>query len=127
VVHEVIRDGFLEAHIPSIRARYKANRDAMATALRSHLPAGCEWQAPEGGMFFWIRLPVGLDAMALLPKAVDAGIAYVPGAAFYAQQPDARTLRLSFVTLTPELIGEGVDKLGRLLRATLDAVQEAAP
>ncbi|MCP6280348.1 hypothetical protein NL459_27355, partial [Klebsiella pneumoniae] len=64
---------------------------------------------------------------ALLPKAVDAGIAYVPGAAFYAQQPDARTLRLSFVTLTPELIGEGVDKLGRLLRATLDAVQEAAP
>lgn len=127
VVHEVIRDGFLEAHIPSIRARYKANRDAMATALRSHLPAGCEWQAPEGGMFFWIRLPVGLDAMALLPKAVDAGIAFVPGAAFYAHQPDPRTMRLSFVTLTPALIEEGVAKLGRVLHEALAGLAEAAP
>ena len=70
-------------------------------------------------MFFWIRLPEGLDAMTLLPRAVDAGIAYVPGAAFYAHQPDPRTLRLSFVTLTPDLIAEGVDKLGRMLHEAL--------
>ncbi len=127
VVHEVIRNGFLDQHVPSIRARYKANRDAMAAALREHLPPGCDWQSPEGGMFFWIRLPAGLDAMALLPRAVDAGVAYVPGAAFYAQRPDARTLRLSFVTLTPTLIAEGVAKLGRMLHEALEVAAEHAP
>jgi len=127
VVHEVIQDGFLDRHVPKIRALYKANRDAMAVALRQHLPAGCEWQMPEGGMFFWIRLPEGLDAMALLDTAVDAGIAYVPGAAFFAQQPDKRSLRLSFVTLTPQLIGEGVAVLGRVLREQLERVAEHAP
>jgi len=90
VVYEVIKNGFLDEHVPKIRARYKANRDAMATALKQHLPAGCEWQSPKGGMFFWIRLPAGLDAMALLPQAVEANIAYVPGAAFYASAPDPR-------------------------------------
>ncbi|WP_431101290.1 PLP-dependent aminotransferase family protein [Roseateles noduli] len=128
VVHEVIKGGFLDEHVPKIRARYKANRDAMAKALAESLPPGCEWQTPEGGMFFWIRLPEGLDAMALLPRAVDAGIAYVPGAAFYAHQPDTRTLRLSFVTLTPDLIAEGVDKLGRVLHEALAlTTAETAP
>lgn len=127
VVHEVIKGGFLDEHVPKIRARYKANRDAMAAALRDFLPAGCEWQKPEGGMFFWIRLPEGLDAMALLPRAVDAGIAYVPGAAFYAHQPDPRTLRLSFVTLTPDLITEGVEKLGRMLHEALAQTAETTP
>ena len=119
VVHEVIKNGFLDQHVPKIRARYKANRDAMAAALEQHLPAGCEWQSPAGGMFFWIRLPEGFDAMALLPLAVEAGIAYVPGAAFYAHRPDPRSLRLSFVTLTPDLITEGVAILGRVLREAL--------
>ncbi|MDC6168966.1 aminotransferase-like domain-containing protein [Paucibacter sp. XJ19-41] len=119
VVHEVIKNGFLDLHVPKIRARYKANRDAMAAALQEHLPTGCEWQSPAGGMFFWIRLPEGFDAMALLPLAVEAGIAYVPGAAFYAHKPDPRSLRLSFVTLTPELITEGVAILGRVLREAL--------
>ncbi|MCU7374153.1 PLP-dependent aminotransferase family protein [Paucibacter sp. O1-1] len=119
VVHEVIKNGFLDLHVPKIRARYKANRDAMAAALQEHLPPGCEWQSPAGGMFFWIRLPEGFDAMALLPLAVEAGIAYVPGAAFYAHKPDPRSLRLSFVTLTPELITEGVGILGRVLREAL--------
>lgn len=128
VVHEVIKGGFLDEHVPRIRARYKANRDAMAKALAESLPPGCEWKKPEGGMFFWIRLPEGLDAMALLPRAVEAGIAYVPGAAFYAHQPDTRTLRLSFVTLTPDLIAEGVDKLGRVLHEALAlTTAETAP
>jgi 2-aminoadipate transaminase len=99
----------------------------MAAALQAHLPPGCEWQLPQGGMFFWVRLPAGLDAMALLPRAVAAGIAYVPGAAFYAHQPDPRTLRLSFVTLTPALIAEGVEKLGRMLHEALEPAAEHAP
>ncbi|MBA4344023.1 MAG: 2-aminoadipate aminotransferase [Methylibium sp.] len=127
VVHEVIKNGFLDQHVPKIRARYKANRDAMAAAMQAHLPAGCEWQNPEGGMFFWVRLPEGFDAMALLPLAVEAGIAFVPGAAFYAQHPDPRTLRLSFVTLTPDLITEGVSILGRVLREAMAEAPELTP
>ena len=117
----------VRAKVTRLRAAQLAAGDALAAALAEYLPPGCEWQSPKGGMFFWIRLPAGLDAMALLPRAVDAGIAYVPGAAFYAHQPDARTLRLSFVTLTPDLIREGVEKLGRLLHEALDPAVEHAP
>ena len=125
VVHEVIKNGFLDQHVPSIRARYKAQRDAMAEALRQHLPAGSQWQAPAGGMFFWVRLPAGCHAMALLPQAVAAGVAYVPGEAFYAHQPDPRTVRLSFVTLTPDEIRSAVALLGGVLNRHLHDPQVA--
>jgi len=121
VVHEVIRNGFLDAHVPTIRARYRAQRDAMVAALRAHLPAGSEWASPSGGMFVWVRLPAGCDATALLPRAVAAGMAYVPGSAFYAHAPDPRTLRLSFVTLAPEAITRAVESLGHVLREHLAA------
>jgi 2-aminoadipate transaminase len=127
VVYEVIKNGFLDQHVPKIRAQYQAQAQAMAQALRQHLPAGCEWQEPEGGMFFWLRLPEGFDAMALLPKAVAAGIAYVPGAAFYAQAADPRTLRLSFVTLAPAQITEAVAILGKVLREQQELSSQSAP
>jgi 2-aminoadipate transaminase len=119
VVHEVIKNGFLEQHIPTIRDRYRTHRDAMDVALKASMPAGCEWRKPSGGMFFWLRLPAGCDAMALLPKAVEAGVAYVPGAAFYADHPDTRTLRLSFVTLSPADIADAVKRLGDVVKAHL--------
>ena len=87
VVYEVVKDGFLDRHVPTIRERYRAQRDAMAAALTAHLPAGTTWQTPSGGMFFWLRLPEGFDAMALLDKAVEAGVAFVPGAPFFATDP----------------------------------------
>ena len=120
VVVEVIKDGFLDQHVPTIRARYHAQRDAMLAALARELgPTGAEWTRPVGGMFVWVRLPEGLNAQALLPKAVDAGMAFVPGAPFYASEPDARTLRLSFVTSTPAQIDQGMAALGKVVRATL--------
>jgi len=119
VVHEIVRDGFLEQHVPTIRARYRAQRDAMASALHGHMPEGTIWRAPRGGMFFWLRLPEGLDAMALLEPAVAAGVAFVPGAPFYAQAPDPRAMRLSFVTLSPAEIEAGVAALGRVLHEAL--------
>lgn len=127
VVYEVIRDGFLDQHVPTIRERYRRQRDAMAAGLAEHLPEGSEWRQPQGGMFFWVRLPEGCDAMALLPQAVEAGIAYVPGAAFYAHAADPRTLRLSFVTLSPADIADGVATLGRVLREHIEATAEIAP
>ncbi len=115
VVHEVIRDGFLSQHVPTIRARYKTQRDAMRAALEAHLPPGCRWNVPVGGMFFWVELPEGIDATALLPTAVDLGMAYVPGAAFFASEPKANTLRLSFVTAAPDVIERGVALLAKAL------------
>ena len=125
VVHQVIKDGFLDQHIPTIRDRYRAQRDAMAAALREHLPAGTEWQAPKGGMFVWLRLPAGLDALQLFPAAVAAGVAYVPGSAFYAEQADPRTMRLSFVTLGTAEIADAVARLGGVLRAAVAALPSA--
>jgi 2-aminoadipate transaminase len=116
VVHEVIRDGFLRTHVPTIRERYRAQRDAMAAALAAHMPAGCHWNKPHGGMFFWIELPEGVDAVALLPQAVAHGMAYVPGSAFYADHPRANTLRLSFVTVSPEQITRGIQMLAQTLK-----------
>jgi len=116
VVYEVIRDGFLRDHVPTIRARYKAQRDAMRVALERHMPAGCRWAVPVGGMFFWIELPDGIDAMALLPQAVERGMAFVPGSAFYADHPRPNTLRLSFVTVAPDQIELGIAALAQTLK-----------
>ncbi len=119
LVHEVVKDGFLDRHVPTIRARYAAQRDAMRAALERHLPEGCRWVLPRGGMFFWVELPGRLDATALLPAAVERGVAYVPGAPFYAGTPRMNTLRLSFVTVSPERIEHGVRVLGELLKQAL--------
>jgi len=119
IVYEVVKDGFLDRHVPAIRARYKAHRDAMHAALVRHLPPGCRYTLPGGGMFFWVELPAGLDATALLPRAIAAGVAYVPGAAFFCEAPRHNTLRLSFVTVAPETIETGVAALGRVLAQAL--------
>ena len=120
VVHEVIKDGFLRQHVPTIRARYKTQRDAMRAALEQHLPAGCRFNAPVGGMFFWVELPKALDATALLPRAVEAGVAFVPGASFFVSGAHAHTLRLSFVTVSPEKIEQGVRALAGVIREALE-------
>ena len=122
LVAEVIRDGFLDQHVPTIRTRYHAQRDAMLAALERELgPTGAQWTRPSGGMFIWVRLPEGLNAQALLPKAVDAGMAFVPGAPFYARDPDMRTLRLSFVTSTPQEIDRGMAALAQVIRQARSA------
>ena len=116
VVAEVMADGFLERHVPTIRALYKAQRDAMLAAMREHMPAGVSWNTPAGGMFLWARLPEGMDAVTLLPKAVEHNVAFVPGAAFYADHGDPRTLRLSFVTASVQEIKTGVAALAQAIR-----------
>ncbi len=116
VVHEVIKDGFLREHVPTVRARYKAQRDAMRAALEQHLPSGCRWKVPAGGMFFWVELPEGVDALALLPRAVERGVAFVPGAAFFADHPQPNTLRLSFVTVPPATIERGIALLAQAVK-----------
>ena len=116
VVHEVIKDGFLTQHVPTIRARYKAQRDAMDAALKAHMYADCRWTRPVGGMFFWMTVAPHIDTTALLPKAVAAGMAYVPGTTFFPHGGHANTLRLSFVTASPEQIDKAVAALAQVLK-----------
>ena len=118
MVSEVIKDGFLDRHVPTIRQLYKSQRDAMLAALEREM-AGLqvEWNRPAGGMFLWVRLPEGLSAIDLLPEAVDRNVAFVPGAAFYADQADPRTLRLSFVTASAQQIDIGIAALAAAIRA----------
>ncbi len=125
LVHEVLADGWLESHLSGLRAQGRAQAEALDRALRQHMPAGTHWQRPAGGMFFWLRLPPGTDTLALLPQAVAAGVAYVPGAAFFAARPDPRTLRLSFVTLSPAKIDDAVARLGAVLRAHAGTAPQA--
>lgn len=121
LVAEVLRDGFLQRHVPTIRALYKQQRDAMLAALEREMAGlDVQWNRPDGGMFLWARLPAGLDAARLLPQAVERGVAFVPGAAFYADAADARTMRLSFVTATPAQIDTGVAALAATVRAALE-------
>ena len=111
MITEVMKDGFLDRHIPTIRALYKGQRDAMLAALAKDMPADVTWNSPDGGMFLWARLPEGMNAQELLPLAVDKGVAFVPGAAFYNDHGDPRTMRLSFVTPDGDEIRRGVAAL----------------
>jgi 2-aminoadipate transaminase len=117
MVAEVMKDGFLDRHVPTIRALYKSQRDAMLAALQGEMKGlDVQWNTPAGGMFLWVRLPQGVSAIELLPKAVERGVAFVPGAAFYAGQPDARCLRLSFVTASAQEIDTGIAALAAAIR-----------
>ncbi len=118
VVHEVVKDGFLDQHIPTIRTLYANQCQAMLDALEEYFPAGVSWTRPEGGMFIWVTLPRHIDSMKLLDQAIAQNVAFVPGAPFYANEPEPNTLRLSFVTVPPEKIRDGIRTLGQLIRAT---------
>ena len=127
VVSEVLQNGFLQRHVPGIRALYKAQCAAMLAALDTHGQGlGLQWARPQGGMFVWLRLPAGMDAAALLPQAVARGVAYVPGAAFFADAAEANTLRLSFVTASAADIERGIAALAQTVKAALAAQGAAA-
>lgn len=113
--------GHLPAHLAGLRREYGLRRDAMLAALAEHFPDGSRWSEPTSGVFIWVELPQPLDASALLIAAVEeANVAFIPGVAFRA--PGARgvaanCLRLNFSNCSPELIRDGIARLGRLLRA----------
>jgi 2-aminoadipate transaminase len=105
----------LEAHLERSRATYRARRDAMLAGLPGALPDGSRWTRPAGGMFIWVRLPDGHDAEALLPRALEEGVAFVPGTSFFAGKADPGALRLAFSEPAPERIAEALERLGRAL------------
>ncbi|WP_329554389.1 aminotransferase-like domain-containing protein [Streptomyces sp. NBC_00696] len=107
-----LADNDLDAHVARVAAVYRDRRDAMLAGLPNSLPEGSSWERPEGGMFLWARLPESYDTTELLARVVRQDVAYVPGAPFYAGEPDRSTMRLCFVTQTPGEIREGLRRLG---------------
>jgi DNA-binding transcriptional MocR family regulator len=99
---------------------YRERRDATLESLQALMPAGTTWTRPDGGFYVWLKLPHGLDAKLMQPRAVAAHVAYVPGIGFYADGQGREYMRLSYCYPEPDRIREGVRRLARVIEAELD-------
>lgn len=124
IIQEVIRDGFLETHIARLRKAYHERRDHMLAAMEAHFPEEVTWSHPAGGLFLMVYLPPHLDAHQVLQAALAYRVAFVPGIDFHVGNTGGNTFRLNFSNASPPLIEEGIQRLGRVLKHTLE--QKAA-
>ncbi|MBP6116439.1 MAG: PLP-dependent aminotransferase family protein [Neisseriaceae bacterium] len=116
VAYEVVKDGFLAQHIPAIRTLYAARCRSMLAALAQYMPETVRFNQPEGGMFIWLTLPEHVNTTALLAKAIERKVAFVPGEPFFATDIQHNCLRLAFVTVTEAQIDAGVRILAELIK-----------
>lgn len=120
VAWEVAKDGFLDRHVKRIREVYGERRNAMLAALERHFPPQVRWTKPQGGLFLWLTLPEGLDSTELLQHALEREkVAFVPGASFFPRGGGERTCRLNFSYAAPDVIDEGIRRLGRVIESRL--------
>jgi 2-aminoadipate transaminase len=111
------------------REIYLERRDALLDALQDLAPAGTSWTRPTGGLFIWATLPEGLDSKAMMPRAIAARVAYVPGTGFYADGTGRSNMRLNFSFSAPDRLREGVRRLSGVMEKELEmrAVFGAGP
>jgi 2-aminoadipate transaminase len=105
--------------VAKLRAVYRERRDAMLEALKKHFPNGANWNRPAGGLFLWVTLPERIDAMALLPKAVEKNVTFVPGEDFHADHSGKNTIRLNFSNAGVDDIHAGIERLGGVIKDAL--------
>jgi len=125
VVHEAIRQGLLERQVPLLRAYYQQKRDAMVSALREAFGTTLRWPEPRGGFFLWATLPDGVDANTMIPRALEHGVIYVAGEAFFVDGTGVNYVRLSFSAPSLERIREGVRRLATTLKEEIAAAHRA--
>ena len=111
VIADFAQQGHLETHIELIKREYLKKRDHMIKMLEKHFNNGVSWTTPEGGLFLWLKLPDHVSATAMLPEAIRAKVAYVPGKFFFSTEQDDSTMRLNFCNATEENIEEGIKRL----------------
>lgn len=99
---------------------YRERRDALLESLQAMMPEGTRWTIPAGGFYSWVTLPAGLDATSMLPRAVAALVAYVPGTGFYVDGQGRQNLRLSYCYPEPDRIREGVRRLAGVIETELE-------
>ena len=106
------------------REVYRERRDALLESMEALMPEGTHWTVPGGGFYSWVTLPEGMDATAMLPRAVAALVAYVPGTGFYAAGAGGHNaLRLSYCYPEPDRIREGVRRLAGVMKEELELAQ----
>jgi DNA-binding transcriptional MocR family regulator len=113
--------------LKSFRELYRQRCEAMLAALAETMPSGVSWTQPRGGFFVWMRLPAGVDAKAMLPRAIGARVAYVPGTGFYADGSGRDHVRLSFCYPPPARITEGVQRLAQVVRGEVELADMFGP
>ncbi len=120
VANDICQRGFLRQHVKRIRETYEERCAMMLSAMDRYFPAEVRWTRPQGGLFLWVILPEGTDCMELLKAATEEKVAFIPGTAFY---PDGKsghnTFRLTFATASPEMIEEGIRRLGKAIEGQL--------
>jgi 2-aminoadipate transaminase len=114
-VAEFFGEGRWRDYIDDLVTIYRARRDAMLDALETHFPDPAEWTRPAGGLFVWATLPDYIDTSDLLAKALREDVAFVPGAAAYADGRGSSTMRLNFSSSDESEIREGVRRIGRVV------------
>ncbi|WP_066288888.1 aminotransferase-like domain-containing protein [Arthrobacter sp. B6] len=122
LVSAYLRDYDWKGQIETYRGLYAERCRAMLDALEEHMPDGASWTSPDGGFFVWVTLPEGVDTYPLLKKAIDAGVVFIPGAAFTPSDEPSNKLRLAFSAAPPEAITEGVRRLAPVLREAIAAL-----
>jgi DNA-binding transcriptional MocR family regulator len=105
----------IDAHVEKLIEVYGSRAELMIKAIEDHLPEGVKFVKPEGGLFTWVEMPEGIDARAVLTRAIEKGVAFVPGDAFYPNGGHENTLRLNFSNTPPEKIKEGIRMLGEVM------------
>ena len=118
-VAEFLESGRLDANLTRSIELYKGKRDLLLRLLEEHMPEGVSWTHPEGGLFLFLTMPEGFDAVKFYDTALDSGVAYVAGEFFHPDGSGKNTMRMNFSFMTPERIAEGVKLLASLLRETL--------
>ncbi|MGA2503543.1 MAG: PLP-dependent aminotransferase family protein [Anaerolineales bacterium] len=116
VAYEVGKGGFLDEHVKYIRQVYKERRDVMLETMEEIFPHEVRWTKPEGGMFLWGIMPEWMDAAEVFKIAIQRKVAFVPGASFHPNGGGDNTMRINFSYSNPDLIREGMTRLGTLLK-----------
>jgi 2-aminoadipate transaminase len=111
-----LRENDLSKHIEFLIELYTERRNAMLEALEEYFPEEVTWTHPAGGLFIWVTLPPYVNATEMLAQALERKVAYVPGEAFFADKVNLNTLRLNFSYSEPELIFEGIKRLGKVVK-----------
>ncbi|NMC13269.1 MAG: PLP-dependent aminotransferase family protein, partial [Chloroflexi bacterium] len=125
VAYQISKDGFLDQHIKLIRKVYKERRDVMLAAMDRYFPPGVDWTQPAGGLFLWGTMPEYLDSKEVLKDALEQKVAFVPGEPFYPRGGGHNTMRLNFSYSKPEVINEGISRLGKVLTEKIRAATPA--
>jgi len=116
VAAEFLSSGRLDENLAKTIALYKGKRDLLLSLLEEHMPEGVRWTRPEGGLFLFLTMPHGFDAVKFYDKALEAGVAYVAGEFFHPDRSGKNTMRLNFSFMAPERMTEGIRILSKLLK-----------